>query len=202
MSLDLSQFLNEVRNATTFEQAQRGLYQMLNLIQDHVNNGFAQVGVTSAGKVDPPDPPEKLDVTADNGTVHAVITHNAPIQKNIRYYVEASANDPSFRQPHVFDLGSGRSLFAPLPTKDDNGTDINWHFRSYAQYQGSKSSEPINFGEKYNPTPIVVGGATQFTPMASTGSGTAPANGQLAGQGLGNDFQRSSVAVARGVKSA
>src|SRR5262244_1882653 len=105
MSLDLSQFLNEVRNATTFEQAQRGIYQMLNQIQEHVNNGFAQAGITSAGKVDPPDAPENLTVTADEGTVHAVITHNAPIQKNIRYFIEASANDTSFQQPHVFDLG-------------------------------------------------------------------------------------------------
>lgn len=202
MSLDLSQFLNEVKNASNWDQAQRGVFQMLSQIQEHVNNGFQQVGVSTMTKTAAPDPPENLTVTADEGTVHAVITHNAPITKTLHYFVEASANDPSFAQPHVFDLGASRSMFTALPTKDGNGDDINWHFRTYAQYHGSDASAKVNFGGKYNPTPVVVGGSAQFSPMPSTGSGTAPANGQLSGQGLGTDFQRPQKVVQRGVQTA
>lgn len=201
MALDLSAFLAEIKNAADWPTAQRGMFQMMEQIERHVNNGFQQIGISTAEKVSAPDPPEKLDVTSDNGTVHAVITHNATIQKNINYFVEASANDPSFKQPHVFPLGPSRTMFKTLPTKDGNGDDINWHFRTYAQYHGSPASDPVNFGEKYNPTPVVVGGATQFTPIKSTGSGTAPANGQLAGQGLGTDFQRGPVGTNRGVQT-
>lgn len=175
---------------------------MLSQIQEHVNNGFQQVGVSTMQKTAAPDPPEALNVVADNGTVHATITHNAPITKTLHYFVEASKNDTSFQQPHVFDLGASRSLFTSLPTKDGDGNDINWSFRSYAQYHGSEASAKVNFGEKYNPTPVVVGGATQFSPLPSTGSGTASADGQGSGQGLGANFQRPVKIVQRGVKTS
>lgn len=202
MSLDLSAFLNQVKNSGNWQDMQRGLFQMLSQVQDHVNNGFAQLGVTTMSTAAPPDPPEQLSVVANNGTVHATITHNAPITKTLHYFVEASANDPAFQQPHVFDLGASRSLFTSLPTKDGSGDDINWMFRTYAQYHGSKPSASVNFGGKYNPTPVVVGGSAAFTPLASTGSGTAPANGQAAAQGLGNDYSRPQKIVQRGVQTA
>lgn len=202
MSLDLSGFLAQIKNASNWQDVGRGMFQMLNQIQDHVNNGFAQLGVTTMATAAPPDPPENFSVVASNGTVHATITHNAPITRTLHYFVEASANDPSFAQPHVFDLGASRSLFTSLPSKDGNGDDINWMFRTYAQYHGSKASAPVNFGTKYNPTPVVVGGSAAFTPLASTGSGTAAANGQQSGSGLGPNYQRPQQTIQRGVQTA
>jgi hypothetical protein len=125
-----------------------------------------------------------------------VITHNSPLQKNIRYFVEADTN-AAFPQPHVFDLGSSRTLFAPLPNKDGSGNQLNWHFRSYAQYQGSDASEHSYFGTQFTPTPVAVGGTAQFTPLASTGSGTALANGTQGGQGLGKVLQRPAIGPKR-----
>jgi hypothetical protein len=196
MSLDLSAFLTEVKNASSWEQAQRGMFQMLSQIEQHVNNGFEQLGVSTMQKVSPPDPPEKLDVKADNGTVQFVVTHNAPISKNQHYFVEADT-DPSFSRPHVTDLGASRTGFTTLPHMNDNGDIQPWHFRTYVQKHGSEASEKINFGEKFNPTPVAVGGATQFTPLGSTGSGTAAPDGQQGGLGLGRVFQRGPVGPKR-----
>jgi hypothetical protein len=188
--LSTSRFLNEIRSAVSWEQARRGIHLLLTNLSDQISNGFEQMGVQPTGKIQPPAPVQNLTVVANNGTVHAVITHNSPVQKNIKYFVEASANDPSFAQPHVFDLGTSRSLFTALPGKDTSGTPINYFFRSYAQYHGSDPSPHTNFGGKFTPTQVNVGGTAQFTPLASTGSGTALANGTQAGQGLGTVLQR------------
>lgn len=198
--LNASRFLSEIRGATSWEQARRGLHLLLTNLTDQISTGFSQIGVQTAGKIQPPAPLENLNVVANNGTVHAVLTHNAPIQKNIRYFVEASANDPSFGQPgatHVFDLGTSRTLFAPLPGKDTSGAAINWFFRAYPQYHGSDPAEHTNFGGKFTPTPVNVGGTAQFTPLASTGSGTAAPNGSQAGQGLGIVLNRAPLGPKR-----
>lgn len=198
MALDLSMFLKALRSDADFAQCRRDLALALEQIQTHVNNGFDQVGISSNQKVSPPDPIENLDVQANNGTVQVNLTHNAPIRKNIRYFVEAST-DASFSKPHVFDLGSSRSLFTQLPAKDADTNDLNWHFRAYAQYQGSDASAKTNFGETFSPTPVSVGGSSQFTPTDSTGSGTAAPDGQQGGQGLGTVVQRMPLGTKRGV---
>jgi hypothetical protein len=195
--INASQFLAQLRQATSWDAARSGLHVLLTDLIDQIGNGFSQLGVQTSGKVQPPAPLENLSVVANNGTVHAVLTHNAPVNKTIRYFVEASANDDSFAQPHVFDLGTSRSLFTSLPNKDGNGATINWKFRAYSQYHGSDPSEALTLGGPFKPTPVNVGGSAQFTPLPSTGSGTAPANGQRAGQGLGVDFQRPAIGPKR-----
>ncbi len=200
--IDVSRFLNELRSSTSWDQARRGLHLLLTDLTDQISNGFKQLGVQPTGKVQPPAPIQNLNVVASNGTVHAVITHNSPVQKNIKYFVEASANDPAFGQPHVFDLGASRSLFTSLPGKDTSGTPINYFFRSYAQYHGSDPAPHTNFGGKFTPTPVVVGGTAQFTPLASTGSGTALANGTQAGQGLGTVLERPATGPKRQLTTA
>lgn len=200
--IDTVRFLNELRQATSWDSARRGLHLLLTNLSDQISNGFGQLNVQTSGKVQPPDPIEKLSVVASNGTVHAVLTHNAPVHKNVKYFVEASANDPSFGKPgatHVFDLGASRTLFAPLPSKDNSGANINWYFRAYPQYHGSDPAPHTTFGGKFTPTPIVVGGTSQFTPLASTGSGTAAPNGSQAGQGLGIDLNRAALGPKRSV---
>lgn len=196
--IQAGQFLTQLRQAASWEQARDGLHILLSNLVDQIGNGFKQAGIETMGKVQPPDPIENLNVVANNGTVHAVLTHNAPITKHANYFVEAST-DESFSQPHVFHLGVSRTLFAPLPTKDGNGNDIPWRFRSYVQYPGSEPSGHTYFGPQHTPTIVTVGGTAQFTPLPSTGSGTAAANGQQGGQGFGIVLQRTPVGPKRSV---
>lgn len=194
--INTAQWLNELRSATSWDQARRGLHLLLTNLTDQIGNGFQQMGVQSTGKVQPPDPIDNLNIVANNGTVHAVLTHNAPVNKQVNYFVEA-ATEPSFAQPHVFDLRSSRGHFFPLPNKDGNGVTIPWVFRSYAQYPGSDSSKHTYFGTQFVPTPVTVGGTAQFTPLPSTGSGTAASNGQQGGLGLGNVLSRPQIGPKR-----
>ena len=131
--IDATQFLNEIR-----ERDPKSFLVFQNLI-DGVNGIAKQLGVDPTGKVSPPPPPEALNVTANNGTVQAVITHNAPMSKQIQYHVEMDTN-PSFPQPHVVHLVDSRSLFTSLPHKDGGGNNQSWFFRAYAQYPGSDPS--------------------------------------------------------------
>lgn len=184
--LDGSQFLKEFRSrephlALLLEQMIAGI----NGLSDHA-------GFDPTGRVTPPPPIEALDVKANNGDVHVSLTHNAPINKNIRYFVEAST-DPTFQNvdpAHVFDLGATRGLFTRLPPMDDDGQPQNWHFRAYSQYGGSNASEKTYFGTMLTPTPVPTGGTTQLTPLKSKGSGTAAPDGSQGGQGLGTDLRR------------
>lgn len=194
--MDATQWLQEVRQATDWTTAQRGLFQLLEHIVTHSNQGFSQLGIDTAGKTSPPNPLEKLSVTANNGTVQAVLTHNAPVEKHTSYFLEAST-DAAFSQPHVIALGASRSAFVPLPTTDANNSTIHWHFRAYAQRLGSDASAKTYFGDAVNPTPVTVGGNVKFTPLASTGSGTAAPNGQQAGTGLGPVQNRPEVGPKR-----
>jgi hypothetical protein len=175
---DEIQFLKEVTNRDPH------LGRLLQSLIDNMNGMANHIGVSQAGRVAPPPILQGINVVANNGTIHAVLTHNVPINKNIRYFIEADTN-AAFQQPHVFDLGTSRTLFTNLPNKDGGGNTLNWHFRAYSQYQGSNPSKPLNFGTKLTPTIVNVGGTAQFTPFASTGSGTAAGNGQQGGSGLG-----------------
>jgi hypothetical protein len=152
-------------------------------IADFTNNLARNSANSGNGNFPTPPNLEGLSVKASGGLVHISITHNAPIQKGITYFTEADTN-PAFPQPHVIDHGSSRSHFVNLPAKNDSGAGQSWYFRSYAQYPGSKATSPINFGGT-TPTAVSVGGNTSLTPLSSTGSGTASANGQQGGQGLG-----------------
>jgi hypothetical protein len=190
MALDSSQFLQEIRA----RDPHLGL--LLENIIGGMNTLGQQISVTPNGKVSPPNPIENLNVVANNGTVHAVLTHNAPVNKQVNYFVEADTST-AFAQPHVFHLGASRSLFTSLPTKDSNGVNLPWVFRAYAQYPGSDPSAHTYFGTQNKPTIVTVGGSAQFTPLASTGSGTALANGTKGGEGLGVVLQRPAIGPKR-----
>lgn len=176
--IDGSQFLKEIRSKDPH------LALLLEQIIDGVNGNAETLGVNPGGQVQAPAPLQAINVKAANGDVHITLTHNSPISKNIRYFVEA-ATDDAFSQPHVFDLGSSRTLFTRLPPKDDSGNPLAWRFRAYPQYAGSPPSTPTTFGNPLAPTQVAVGGTTQLTPLASTGSGTAKPDGTQGGKGLG-----------------
>lgn len=161
-----------------------------------VNNMGRNSGVSPTGQLPAPPAPESLSVKASGGYVHAVITHNAPIQKPMNYFVEYDTS-PDFTQPHVVDYGTSRTHHPwPLPANDDAGNPQSWHFRTYAQLPGSQSSARTVFGGASGATPVNVGGSTNMTMIPSTGSGTASPNGTQGGQGFGN----TSVRPAQGPK--
>lgn len=181
--LDLGNLIDRIKSKDPYQ----GL--VFQKIADFANNLVRNLGTDGNQAFAAPPPLEAISVKAASGLVHVTLTHNAPIQKGINYFVEHST-DPSFAQPNVVHLGTSRGTVLNLPAKNDGGGNTPHYFRAYAQYPGSKATAPIYFGGNV-PTPVSVGGTTQLTLLPSTGSGTAPANGQKAAQGFGDNLVRS-----------
>lgn len=169
-------------------------------IQEGVNNANLHIGVDALGMVHTPPPVQQLTVkTNGTGMVHAVITDNNAIQKNLEYFVEYDTN-PDFRQPHVEHLGASRSMKpVMLPAMDDNGNPQKFYFRAYSQYRGSDPNTPVHFGGEV-PTAVNPGGTQQMTLIPSTGSGTAQPTGQQGGSGLGKVLFRPAPTPKRTTK--
>jgi len=155
-------------------------------------------GVSPIGDHAPPPPVDNLSVKAAGEMVHFAITHSAKVRRNIRYFIEAD-NSPAFPRPVVTDLGSSRSSHPlNLPSLDDNGNQLSWYFRAYAQYPGSRPSVPTVVGGANNPTAIKLQGATKLTLLNPTGSGTASTTGMQGGAGLGKTPQSSNAVLRTG----
>jgi hypothetical protein len=158
-----------------------------------LNSGVAAVGKTPA--------PPKVDSISISGTqsgntftcpseiLHIALTHNQAVAKGVRYFTEVDTNS-QFTQPHVFDHGTSRSLFATLPTYSSAGVQATYYLRSYAQYPGSDPCEPTVFGNLSGSTAIKMTGSSVTALLPSTGSGTASPQGQQGGLGLGKDLVR------------
>lgn len=166
------------------------LGRALQNLADGINNLGKNVAGDATKTLPGPSTPQSLTVKTNNaGLVHAVIKDHNQIQRGIHYFVEYDT-DPAFKQPHVVHLGASRSMNPILlPDTDDDDNPQVWHFRAYAQMPGSEPSAPINFGGD-TPTPVNPGGGVKMSLIPSTGSGTAPANGQSAGQGYGKVLHR------------
>jgi hypothetical protein len=108
------------------------------------------------------------------------------------------ANNPQFSQPHVEHLGSSRGRFITLPTNADDGAKHTWYARAYTQYQGSQPSGFTYHGGD-SPAGFQMEGATNMTPLPSTGSGTASNDGQQGGSGLGKVIFRAAPGPKRQV---
>lgn len=195
----MAQFdLNEVVSAL----AQDGsnwkvlLARALQRIQDGFNNLGQQTGAEPIGFSQTPPTIEGINVKTAGETVHVMLTHNAPINKGIRYFVEYTQNDPSFGQPFVEDLGTSRHRVLSLPTNLDGGSAVHYYFRGYPQMPGSQPSKPVNYGG-ITPTAVTLGGSTNLTLIPSTGSGTAAANGQQGGYGIGRTNTRRALGPKR-----
>lgn len=199
MAIDINKELSFIRQipgignylGDAFERIAKGVNQL----GDHV-------GVDPASVMPPPPTIQSLTVkTNGTGLVHAVITDNNPIQKNLHYFIEYDTN-PSFPQPQVKPLGPSRTMEPlTLPGGDDNGNLQMFYFRAYSQYQGSKPGIPVHFGGT-NPMAVSPGGMQQLTLIPSTGSGTAPSNGQQGGSGFGKDQTRPALTPQQRVTSA
>lgn len=165
---------------------------LLGRLIDGLNRLAGNVGASPNGELPPPSPVNSTTVagtlvtntlTAPGEILHWVHTHNVPINRNIQYITEVSANDPNFSAPHPIDTGSSRSGFVHLPANDSNGAAVTYYLRAVAQYPGSGPTKPTVYGGLGGPTGIRLTGATNMTLLTSQASGTAkPGQG---GQGLG-----------------
>ena len=177
--LDVENFITEL----SIQQPRFAL--MMRKVVKAINQTATVLGVDSSSHASPPDPPRAIDVKANNGTVHVTLTDHSQRGRALNYFVEHDT-DPAFPNPHVLHLVASRGAFIPLPAKDDNGNPQNWYFRGYSMYPGSqKRSDHVVLGGFATPTPVAVGGSTQFTPLPSKGAGTASTTGQQGGQGFG-----------------
>jgi hypothetical protein len=196
--LDLAQVISAVAaRAGNYPQL---LSNALQRIQDGVNNLGSQLAADPVGLASPPPVLQGINVKTSGELVHVTLTHNVPIAKNIHYFLEYTQNDPNFLAPHIEHLGTSRGRVLNLPTKDDGGTAVNYYFRAYPQFPGSKPAKPLNFGGTV-PTAVTLAGTTQLTLQPSTGSGTASGNGQQGGWGFGKTNTRGPIAPKRSVSA-
>ena len=165
-------------------------------IQQGINNLGQQTAAEPVGIAPAPPPIEAVNIKTAGEQVHVTLTHNAPINKGIHYFVEYTQNDPNFLVPHVVHLGTSRGTVLNLPTKIDGGDAVDYYFRGYTQYPGSHPSKPVNYGG-ISPSPLNLSGTTALTLQPSTGSGTAAANGQQGGYGFGKTNTRLAIAPKR-----
>jgi len=188
MAVQVDRHIDQLKRMPIFG---RYLFRALSGLQDGINNLAVNIAADATKNLPPPPPPQKIDVKTDNkGFVHAVITDHGQIRRGINYFVEY-ANEPTFLQPHVKSLHASRTMEQiALPALHDDGvTPQRWYFRTYSQYPHGKASAKILFGGD-TATAVNPGGTQALTLLPSTGSGTAPANGQSAGQGFGDVLHR------------
>jgi hypothetical protein len=169
----------------------------LDRLQTAVNQVALQTGTDASTMLSPPPKIQAVNVKTDgHGVVHATVEDNGAIQRGIHYFLEY-ADNPHFFQPHVVHMGASRSVPPfPLPAFDDSGNPQTWHFRAFSSYPGGLPNEPVNFGGD-TPTPVSPGGTTRLTLLPSTGSGTAPSDGQRGGQGFGKVLFRAAPGPKR-----
>lgn len=167
----------------------------LQRIQDAINQLGTNLGAPAYGKMENPPPINGVKVKAQDGSVHVTIDDQNAIQRGINYFVEHSTR-PDFVGAHVEHLNAARGTILTLPGMTDNGDDQPHYIRAYSQYRASEPGEKVNFGGTV-PTPVLPGGNVMMTLLPSTGSGTAAANGQQQGSGLGKVLFRPAPAPKR-----
>lgn len=197
MPVDIEKELTFLRN---IPQIGRYLGDALRKLVEGTNLLGQNSAVDPVGTMPAPPTVQQLQVKTNGaGLVHAVVTDNNPIQKNLHYFVEYST-DPNFLQPHVKHLGASRSMEPlTLPALDDNGNPQSFYFRAYSQYPGSDPGQVVHFGGD-TPTAVNPGGTQRMTLIPSTGSGTAQATGQQGGSGFGKVLFRPAISAKRSAK--
>jgi hypothetical protein len=178
--LSLQEFMDNIR-------AQLGgrIASAFQKIEDAVNQTNTLNGTDPTQHTEPPAAPNAINVSAGSDHVHVTLTDHSQRPRAQNYFVEWSANDPSFLQPNVEHLGVTRQRVLALPAKDGEGATINYYFRGYSGTLGAKSaSKNITFGGTI-PTAVTLSGSSTLDLLPSTGSGTASTTGQQGGQGFG-----------------
>jgi hypothetical protein len=193
MSVLSKQLLSQIENSWP----QLGIY--LRQRETVVSNVARYAAVGTESEISTPGPPASVNVKVAGELAHVTIEDPQAAQRGGQYHVELATN-PQFSQPHVEHLGSSRGRFVTLPTNDDSGTPHTWYARAFVQYAGSQPGAVTNYGGAA-PAGFQMQGATNMTPLPSTGSGTASSNGQQGGWGLGKTQIRPTPAPKRAVSS-
>jgi len=190
--LNINDFVTEMRARAKDDPIWARVALSFQSLQDGVNQVGSATGTSPNDHIGKSDPPSNISVAAGSDHVHVTLNDTQQRSRALHYFVEWSANDPSFQQPHVEHLGPSRGRVLALPAKDGNNATINYYFRGYSHYLGaSKASDHIVYGGQMNPTPVTLTGASTLNLLPSTGSGTQPTNGQKAGHGWGlSQFSR------------
>lgn len=190
--IDSSQFLKKIKNENPF------LGNYLESMFDSINVALGHMGIDIKGKKQPPPPIAGLNVASGSDHVHVTINDSSTVAKNVQYFVEWSANDPTFAQPHVEDLGASRGKVLPLPAKNGSGGTQTYYFRAYSQYAGSDpQAKKAYFGSSGAPTAVTLTGSSTLNLLPSQGSGTGRADGTQGGSGIGFVLQRPAVGPKR-----
>lgn len=190
--IDSSQYLKQIKN----KDPHLGL--LLENWFDQINTAFGHLGISTQGKVQPPPPISGLNLSPGSDGVHVTLNDASQINKNVQYFVEYSAGDPTFAQPHVEHLGASRGRVISLPAKTGGGAAQTYYFRAYSQYMGSDpQSKHIYYGSRGNPTAVTLTGSTTLDLLPSQGSGTGRPDGTQGGAGIGFVINRSAVTVKR-----
>lgn len=183
--IDSSQFLKKIKNDNPI------LGNYLESMFDSVNVALNHIGIDIRGNVQPPSPIAGLNVASGSDHVHVTINDNSTLNKNVQYLVEWSADDPTFAQPHVEDLGSSRGKVLALAAKNLSAVTHQYYFRAYSQYPGSNpQTKKAYWGTLGSPTAVTLTGSSQLNYLPSQGSGTGRADGTQGGAGLGLVQQR------------
>jgi len=193
MSLLSKQLLSEIEN----QWPRLGIY--LRQRETVTSNVARYAGVGTENELAAPASPASVNVKVSGEMAHITIEDPQPLQRGGQYHLELATN-PQFSQPHVVHLGSTRGHFVTLPTNDDNGVKHTWYARAYQQMPGSQPGAVTNHGGA-TPAGFQMQGATNMTPLPSTGSGTASTNGQQGGWGLGKTQFRPAPQPKRAVNS-
>jgi hypothetical protein len=177
--LNLSAYLAEIRN-----RFGRPLSLALESVEASINQLGTVAGIDPTGHVSPPNPPQTISVAAGSDHVHVTLTDSSQRSRALHYFLEWSANDPNFGQPHVEHLGVGRGRVLALPAKDGGGAPINYYFRGYSGYLGSSdASRKVYYGTNVSPTAVTLSGTSTLSLLPSQGSGTS--HPQESGFGFG-----------------
>lgn len=132
-----------------------------------------------------PAPLTNINVSAQDGIFHVTVADSGQVPKGTGYFLEYD-NNPNFPQPTVIDLGASRQYRGFLGNQ-------TLHWRGYSQLPpgyNSPPSAPIVYGGKVPRSVSGGGAATGPILLPSTGSGTAPTNGQQGGVGHGVNLVR------------
>jgi hypothetical protein len=182
---DRSQFLKQIKNSWPH------LGILLETMFENVDVMANHLGMDMKGRVAAPPTLAGLNVAAGSDHVHVTINDASTVKKNIHYFVEWSANDPTFASPNVEHLGASRGRVLALPAKNGSGATNQYYFRAYSQYLGSDPAQKqAYFGTVGAPTAVTLTGASTLNLLQSTGSGTASGDGSQGGYGLGRPLER------------
>jgi hypothetical protein len=195
-------FLDGGRELEILRQKDPLIGSLISRLITGVNRTAQNSGVGSMGELEAPPPVDSTSVqgtydantntlTAPGEILHAVHTHNAPLNRGIQYITEIDT-DPGFPNPHPIDTGSSRTVVGvSLPTKNGSGQTAGYYLRVTAQMPGSIPSQPTVFGGLKGPTKIVMTGSTDMALLPSQSGGTArPGQG---GKGIGPVVARGPV---------